>query len=287
MFCGASKKNLTPVDAFQEVGSNDPQRQPPNQTRDFMATAQETSIGEQLRALIRLQHIDSRIDQIKKLRGDLPEEIRDLEDEKAGLQTRIENIKQEQEEVAESRLQAERDIKEAEALIKRYEEQQMQVRNNREYDALTKEIEAQKQRISEAEARITETEGSAEEHEKAIEDAEARLQELDDLLESKRTDLDDVLDETKQEQQDLLKLREEAEDHVDKRYLRAYTRLRDRLRDGRAVVVLERGAASGFAVPPQRQVEIRQRNRIVACEHTGRIIVDPELYEETVKDLDL
>ena len=250
-----------------------------------MVTATETSIGEQLRALIRLQHIDSRIDQIKKLRGDLPEEIRDLEDEKAGLETRIENIKHEQKTIAEGRLQADRDTKEAEALIKKYDDQQMQVRNNREYDALTKEIEAQKQRISDATRMIEETEGSAELQEAAIKETNERLKELDKLLQSKRADLEAVLDETKQEQSELEAQHAEAETMVDRRYLRAYDRLRKRLRDGRAVVTLVRGAAGGYAVPPQRQVEIRQRNRIVACEHTGRIIVDPELYDETVKEL--
>lgn len=249
-----------------------------------MATAQETSIGDQLRALIRLQHIDSRIDQVEKLRGDLPEEIRDLEDEKAGLETRIENIKHEKEEIADARKQASRDAKEAEGLIKKYDDQQLQVRNNREYDALTKEIEAQKQRIADAEQHILDTEGTADEQEVAIQDAETRLTELSSLLETKRSELDDVLAETRQEQAALEEKRDEAEHLVDKRYLRAYKRLRHRLRDGRAVVQLQRGAAAGFAVPPQRQVEIRQRNRIVACEHTGRIIVDSELYDETAKE---
>jgi len=251
-----------------------------------MATAQETSIHEQLRSLIRLQHLDSRIDQVEKLRGDLPEEIRDLEDEKTGLMTRIDKIKQEEKDIAEGRLQAERDIKEAELLIKKYEDQQLQVRNNREYDALTKEIEAQKQRITDSQKRIEETEGSADEHAAAITEAEGRLSELEEVLSTKKNELDEVLKETKQEQSDLEDLREEASQKVDKRYLRAYNRLRNRLRDGRAVVQLERGAAAGFAVPPQRQVEIRQRNRIVACEHTGRIIVDKELYADTVKEMD-
>ena len=250
-----------------------------------MATATETSIGEQLRALIRLQHIDNRIDQVKKLRGDLPEEIRDLEDEKIGLETRIDNIKHEQKTVADGRKKADRDTKEAEALIKKYEDQQLQVRNNREYDALTKEIEAQKQRISDAKRHIEETEGAADQQEIAIADAKTRLSELEDLVKNKRAELEEVLGETQQEQTELERLRSEAESHVDKRYLRAYSRLRQRLRDGRAVVMLQRGAAAGFAVPPQRQVEIRQRNRIVACEHTGRIIVDQELYEATVKEL--
>ncbi len=251
-----------------------------------MATATETSIGEQLRALIRLQHIDSRLDQVQKLRGDLPEEIRDLEDEKAGLETRIENIKHEQKTVADDRLQANRDTLDAEVLIKKYDDQQMQVRNNREYDALTKEIETQKQRITDAKKRIEETEGAAEQQEVAIAENKTRLKDLDALVKAKRAELEEVLGETKQEQAELESKHVEAEELVDKRYLRAYNRLRQRLRDGRAVVMLERGAAGGYAVPPQRQVEIRQRNRIVACEHTGRIIVDPELYDETVRELD-
>ncbi len=247
----------------------------------------DSSIGEQLKALIRLQYIDSQIDQIKKLRGDLPEEIRDLEDERAGLETRLDNYKREQEENAIARRQAELDIKESETLIGRYEEQQLQVRNNREYDALTKEIEAQKQRILNAKARIEEIDGSAESRVAAVTEAEERLKSLEEILEAKRKELQEVLEDTKHEQADLETARQEAESAVDPRYLRAYHRLRSRLRDGRAVVPLMRGAAAGFAVPPQRQVEIRQRNRIVACEHTGRIIVDQELFETTVKEMQL
>ena len=247
----------------------------------------DSSIGEQLKALIRLQYIDSQIDQIKKLRGDLPEEIRDLEDERAGLETRLDNYKREQEENAIARRQAELDIKESETLIGRYEEQQLQVRNNREYDALTKEIEAQKQRILNAKARIEEIDGSAESRVAAVREAEERLKSLEEILEAKRKELQEVLEDTKHEQADLETARQEAESAVDPRYLRAYHRLRSRLRDGRAVVPLMRGAAAGFAVPPQRQVEIRQRNRIVACEHTGRIIVDQELFETTVKEMQL
>ncbi len=252
-------------------------------------TTQETStsIGEQLRALTRLQHIDTRIAQVEKLRGDLPEEIRDLEDEKAGLETRLENLRQTEKENEVGRRQADLDIKEAEGLIKRYEEQQLQVRNNREYDALTKEIEAQKQRIVDAQAKIESIDSSADERVAAREEAEQRLADLDALLGQKKNELTEVLEDTKQEQTELETLRDEAEEAVDNRYLRAYKRLRTRLRDGRAVVPLERGAAAGFAVPPQRQVEIRQRNRIVACEHTGRIIVDSELFDETLHGMGL
>ncbi len=246
---------------------------------------QETSIGEQLKALIRLQHIDSKIDQVTKLRGDLPDEIRDLEDEKEGLITRIEKLKAERGEDEAMRRRSEYDVKEAEELIKKYEEQQLQVRNNREYDALTKEIEAQKQRIVDANLRVEELTLRAPEHDVNMEIAQQRLVVLDEILSGKQAELNEVLDDTKHEQAELESRRNDAETSVDPRYLRAYKRLRNRLRDGRAVVPLERGAAAGFAVPPQRQLEIRQRNRIVACEHTGRIIVDQELFEETVREI--
>ncbi len=252
-----------------------------------MVTAVESSIGEQLIALIRLQHVDSKIDQIKKLRGDLPEEIRDLEDEKAGLETRVEKYENEGKENEVGKKQSELDIKESEDLIKKYEEQQLQVRNNREYDALTKEIEAQRNRITEAQSRIELIDGSKDEREAAIAAAKLRLEELENILGSKKAELEEVLNDTKSEQSTLETKRKKAAKDVDQRYLRAYERLRQRLRDGRAVVPLVRGAAGGFAVPPQRQVEIRQGNRIVACEHTGRIIVDLELYESTTRDMPL
>ena len=244
------------------------------------STVQDTSVSAQLRALARLQHIDSRIDQLEKLRGDLPEEIRDLDDEKAGLETRTQKFEEEAKQREVNKRQAELDIKDAEALIKKYEEQQLQVRNNREYDALTKEIEAQKNRITAAQNTITEIEESAEAHEAGRVEAQERLAELEGVLQAKRQELDDVMAETRQEQEQLEETRDDAKEAVDKRYLRAYDRLRGRVRDGRAVVPLVRGAAAGFAVPPQRQVEIRQRNRIVVCEHTGRIVIDEDLFNE-------
>lgn len=244
-------------------------------------TSVEHSISDQLVALIRLQTIDSKIDQITKLRGDLPEEISDMEDERAGLTTRLEKLKQEIKDSAVARKQAETDIKDAEGLIKKYEEQQLQVRNNREYDALTKEIEAQKQRIVDCTAKGEEIEVMKPALEAAVEEAEERLKGLEADLEQKKGELAEVMKDTKSEQAELEKLRNKAEKEVDERYVRAYNRLRSRVRDGRAVVPLERGAAAGFSVPPQRQLEIRQRNRIVACEHTGRIIVDGDLFHET------
>lgn len=245
----------------------------------------ETKIGSQLRALIRLQHIDTLIYQVVKEQGDLPEEIRDLEDESAGLETRVNNIKQDQQNIEQSRKRSEFDIEEAEALIKKYEEQQLQVRNNREYDALTKEIDVQNERIHQAKEFIAGTEGSLEENSNQIEVAQQRLTELEEMLSDKRTQLEEVLLTTEKKKKELEKLRKKAESSVDERYLRAYQRLRNRYRDGQAVVRLQRGAAGGFAVPPQRQMEIRQRNRIIPCEQTGRIIVDSEFYEQATSDL--
>lgn len=251
-----------------------------------MATVQESTISAQLRALIRLQHVDSRIDQLEKLRGDLPDEIRDLEDEKLGLETRIEKFDQEaaEHEVAVRRAQI--DTQESEQLIKKYEEQQLQVRNNREYDALTKEIEAQRQRTAEARVRIEEFESTKDERAAEVEEARARLADLEEVLKQKQGELNNVMKDTEVEQKELEALRDKAAEDVDERYRLAYNRLRERHRDGRAVVPLERGAAAGFAVPPQRQMEIRQRDRIIPCEHTGRIIVDSDLYAETVQEMD-
>jgi predicted nucleic acid-binding Zn-ribbon protein len=249
------------------------------------ARKKKTDVEDQLRALVRLQHIDNRIDQIQKLRGDLPAEIRDLEDEKAGLETRLDDHEEEVQEQKVAKRQAELDIKEAEGLIDKYEEQQLEVRNNREFDALTKEIEGQEERIAEAEETIEEAEETIETNQAAIEDTQERLDELDEVLGEKQDELEEVVEDTEDEEKTLEELREEAAEKVDSRYLNAYSKLRDRLRDGRAVVPLKRGAAAGFAVPPQRQVEIRKRKMVVACEHTGRIIVDQDLYNETVDEM--
>ncbi|MEF8815664.1 MAG: hypothetical protein V5A20_02040 [Salinibacter sp.] len=249
------------------------------------ARKKKTDVKDQLRALVRLQHIDNRIDQIQKLRGDLPAEIRDLEDEKAGLETRLDNYEEEVQEQKVAKRQAELDIKEAEGLIDKYEEQQLEVRNNREFDALTKEIESQEERIAEAEETIEEAEETIESNEGAIDDTQERLDELEELLDEKQDELEEVVEDTEDEEKTLEELREEAAEKVDSRYIKAYSKLRDRLRDGRAVVPLKRGAAAGFAVPPQRQVEIRKRKTVVACEHTGRIIVDQDLYNETVDEM--
>ena len=251
-----------------------------------MATETTKSIEDQLRALIRLQYIDSRIDQIHKMQGDLPEEIRDLEDEKAGLETRIEKAQRDAQEGEVQRKKLKLDIAESEGLIRKYEEQQLQVRNNREYDALTKEIEAQRQRIQQAHDTIAELEAREGTNEEAVAAAQERLGELDEVLAEKRAELEQVVSDTESEQAEYAKQRTKAEEALDPRYLRAYERLRSRVRDGRAVVPIERGAAAGYLVPPQRQLEVRQRDRIIVSEHDGRIIVDDQLFREVAENMD-
>lgn len=250
-----------------------------------MATALDTSVPAQLRALVRLQYFDSKLDDLRKLHGDLPNEIRDLEDETVGLETRLRNFSHDDAEGVRTLSDAEAQIRDSEAQIKRYTDQQNTVRNNREYDTLTKEIEAQRQRIIDAQARIDEVTTARPLREEATASAKLRLTEIADLLEIKRGELTSVMEETKSEADALRARRDEVAEDVDAGHRRTYERLRTRLRDGRAVVPLERGAAGGYAVPPQRQVEVGKRARVLNCEHTGRIIVDPELFREVTDEM--
>ena len=239
-----------------------------------------TTIEDQLRALVRLQLIDTQIDQLTKLRGDLPDEIRDLEDERIGLQTRLSKIDQDKKEAEVQKKKLKLDIAESEGLIRKYEEQQLQVRNNREYDALTKEIEAHRQRIQGAYEEIERYENLDVDSAETVDGADDQLSELESRIQDKQAELERVVEETKTEQDAFEKQRDKAAKQIDERFLRAYERLRTRVRDGRAVVPIERGAAAGFMVPPQRQVEVRQRDRIIVSEHDGRIIVDDALFAE-------
>ena len=251
-----------------------------------MATDTATTIEDQLRALVRLQAIDSRIDQLTKLRGDLPDEIRDLEDEKAGLNTRLAKIDQDKKDGEVNRKKLKLDVAESEGLIRKYEEQQLQVRNNREYDALTKEIEAHRQRIATSLEEIERLETVDVDSVETVGTSGDRLSGLDAAIVEKKGELERVVEETRVEQEGYETQRSAAVGFIEDRYLRAYERLRSRLRDGRAVVPIERGAAAGFMVPPQRQVEIRKRDRIIVSEHDGRILVDDALFQEVSAEVD-
>lgn len=246
----------------------------------------ETPTLVQLRALSRLQHLDSKLDRLRKLRGDLPDEIAQLESERDALEERKRTLAQEAQDDQVAHRQHENEMRESENAIRKYTEQQNQVRNNREYDALSKEIEASRQRIIDAQGNIDQIGRKVEPRQFKVEETDARLAELNETLASKRDELAGVMDQTRGEETGLAERRDQAAQDVDARYTAMYNRLRSRLRDGRAVVPLERGAAGGFAVPPQQQIEIQQRAHIPLCEHTGRMIVDQELFDEVGREVD-
>jgi uncharacterized protein len=247
-----------------------------------MAKKKEATVEERLRALYDLQLIDSRIDEIKNLRGELPLEVRDLEDEVAGLNTRIEKL-------GDSLTTIEGDIKDknnliedAKALIKKYTEQQKNVRNNREYISITKEIEFQELEIQLAEKHIREFKAQIEQKQVLIEEAKEKLAERTTHLEHKSGELNDILAETEKEEAALAKKSEDFQKLIEERLVSAYTRIRNNVKNGLAVVPIERGASGGsfFTIPPQVQMEIASRKRIITDEHSGRILVDQALAEE-------
>lgn len=240
---------------------------------------------EALQQLANLQYIDSRIDELKQLRGDLPEEILDIETDIARSEARLNKLEQEEKDLIVEFDKLKLDIKSSEEKTQKYEDQQLAVRNNREYDALTKEIEAQKQVIETATERLAEIEKRQESIGPEIEEAREALTSSKTELEEKSSSLDSVVASTKEEEKILLKKREEVEKAVDQRYLRNYNRLRNGLNNGIAVVAMDRGAAFGMALPPQTQVEVRRMNKVIIDENSGRIVVDQSFFDEAKKQL--
>ncbi len=240
---------------------------------------------EVLQQLANLQYIDSRIDQLKQLRGDLPEEILDIETDINRYGARIKYLEEEAKNLEVESSNLELEVKDAEDKMKKYEEQQTTVRNNREYDALTKEIEAQKQVIENAKSRQEEIAKRLEEIEPELQEAQAKLEETKELYNQKEANLNKVVKDTEDEETELLKTRESIVKEIDARYLRSYNRLRNGLSNGLAVVAMEKGAALGMALPPQTQVEVRRRNKIIIDENSGRIVVDPSFFKEAKEKL--
>jgi len=236
----------------------------------------EISIEKKLIALYSLQQIDSQIDKIKIIRGELPLEVEDLEDEIIGLETRIDNYIQEIEALKVSVKEKEAQIKDSHLQIKRYEEQQMNVRNNREYDSLSKEIEFQNLEIALAEKRIKEFSHLLSLKNEEIEAAQKVLDERKNDLEIKKSELADIVSETEKEENSLQSKSEEYQRYIEERLLTAYKRIRKNARNGLAVVSVERDACGGCfsAIPPQRQLDIRMHKKIIVCEYCGRILVD-------------
>jgi uncharacterized protein len=238
----------------------------------------ETTVAQKLDALLKLQKIDSALDNIKKIRGDLPEEVRDLEDELVGYDTRLGKFNKEVEaweaEIGKYR-QAKKD---AEKLINKYKDQQMNVRNNREYDAISKEIELQTLEIELSDKRTRELDFKILNKKEEIGSTESSMSERKKDLENKRKELNVIVAESEDDEVKLMKDRDKAAKGVEDRLLKSYDKIRGNAANGLAVVMVRRGACGGCfnMVPPQRQSDIRDRKKIIVCEHCGRIFADVE-----------
>lgn len=244
-----------------------------------MATKTEITIEEKLRALYDLQLIDSRIDEIRNVRGELPLEVEDLEDEVAGMNTRLDKLKTDLEVIEEGIKSKKNIIEEAKTLIKKYTAQQDNVRNNREYNSLSKEVEFQELEIQLADKHINEFRAQIEQKNIVIEETSVRVNAREEHLKHKQSELNEILAETEKEEKSLIKESEKFEGKIEDRLVNAYKRIRKNVKNGLAVVAVERGASGGsfFTIPPQVQMEIASRKKIITDEHSGRILVDPEL----------
>lgn len=239
----------------------------------------ESTIEQKLRSLYLLQQIDTKIDQLRTLRGELPMEVNDLEDEIIGLETRLEKYNEDL--TALKKLIGEKQafIKDANALKAKYEQQLMGVKNSREYDALSKEVEIQGLEIQIAEKKIREFNVQIEQRSSELQRLSDELAGRKKDLDNKKTELNGIIAETEKEEQDLIVNSKKAEKHIEERLLTAYHRIRGSSRNGLAVVTVQRDACGGCfnQIPPQRQMDIRTRKKIAICEHCGRVLVDSEI----------
>jgi|SRR5688572_7190118 len=247
--------------------------------KTFSKDKTEFTTEEKLQALFQLQLIDSEIDRIRIVRGELPMEVNDLEDEIAGLQTRIQNYTEEVESIQNQISQKKQAIKDSNAAIKKYESQQMNVKNNREFDSLNKEIEFQQLEIQLSEKRIKEFASDLVAKSAILEDSTQTLNERLEDLKTKKDELDNIIAETRKEEEQLQKFGEKAHEMIDERLASAYERIRKNARNGLAVVTIQRDACGGCfnKIPPQRQLDIRQHKKVIVCEHCGRILVDHDI----------
>jgi len=242
----------------------------------------EQTVEQKLKALYELQNLHTKIDKIRQIRGELPMEVADLEDEVAGLETRIQKIKAELDDTEDAIVNRKNMIKDAQTLIKKYDTQLKDVKNNREYDALTKEVEIQNLEIQVCEKKIKEhgfeIAAKTEVYDQALANIEARKGDL----EVKKAELETITSETEKEEQALVKKADKAQTQIEERLLTAYNRLRTNAVNGLAVVTIDRDSCSGCfnQIPPQRQLDIRQRKKVIVCEHCGRILVDEALTQE-------
>ena len=255
------------------------------------ADLKDISVEEKLRALYEMQSIDAEVDRIKTLRGELPLEVQDLEDEIVGLDTRISNLNTEVSDLGDTITKKKQEIKEADLLIKKYEAQQSNVRNNREFDSISKEIEFQKLEIELCEKRIKEFTAEVSNKKTQIEKSDAVLADKKIDLEAKKSELDAIVSETQLEEDKLNEKSAEYKTKIEERLINAYTRIRGNARNGLAVVTVERDACGGCfnKIPPQRQMDIRSRKKIIVCEYCGRVLVDRYIvdYDNSLEKADI
>lgn len=242
----------------------------------------EMTVEEKLQTLFKLQLVDSEIDKIKILRGELPLEVQDLEDEVAGLETRINKLQEEINDIEGSVSKKNNEIVDSLESIKKYEDQQNNVRNNREYDSLSKEIEYQTLEIELCNKRIKEFTARKEEKDKIFNESKESFDEMKNDLDTKKSELDSIVADTKKEEEVLIKKSEGIEKIIEERLVTAYKKIRQNARNGLAIVPVQRDACGGCfnQIPPQRQLDIKSRKKIIVCEYCGRILVDDEIIGE-------
>ena len=250
-----------------------------NIIRKMAKKAKEMSVEDKLKTLFRLQEVLSGIDEKRALRGELPLEVEDLEDEVAGLATRIEKITRDIDELNQAVVQKGEEIKLAKESVERYKDQLNSVRNNREYDVLTKEIEYQELEIQLCEKKIKEAQVKINER---VQDRNRAQHNKDDRmkdLESKRSELDEIMEETRAEEEQLREKAEDLEMRIEPRLLQSFKRIRKNVRNGLGIVYVQRDACGGCfnKIPPQRQLDIKMHKKVIVCEYCGRILIDPEL----------
>jgi len=239
------------------------------------ATKKEASVAEKLDALFELQKIDSEIDRIRTIRGELPLEVQDLEDELEGLETRINKIQDEVKELETEIQDRKNATKDAETAIAKYKEQQNNVRNNREFESLAKEIEFQELEIKLHDKKSKEAKLKIESKKELLTEAKERFEFRQADLKGKKAELDEIVGETQKEEEELVKKSEEAKKKIDQRLVFAYNRLRTNAKNGLSVVPVDRDACGGCfnKIPPQRQLDIQSKKKVIVCEHCGRILM--------------
>ncbi|MBT6169216.1 MAG: hypothetical protein HOH98_00550 [Flavobacteriaceae bacterium] len=253
-----------------------------------MAKKVEFSVEDKLRALYDLQLIDSRVDKIRSVRGELPLEVEDLEDEVAGLELRVSKIHEELDQCSEEIKSKQNTTEHAKSMIKKYNDQQKNVRNNRAFESLSKEIEFQVLEIELCTKQIKELTAQIELKKENIDQNNEKLNERKEHLAHKKNELDGILKETEKEENGLLKKSKKFQSKIDESLLISYKKIRSSVRNGLAVVAVERGASAGsfFTIPPQVQLDIASRKKLITDEHSGRILVDKLLAEEESKKME-